>query len=34
MKRRVQWAVDVQANKMERRLPFLIRHAARQAGFR
>ena len=32
MARRVQWAVNVQATKMERRLPFLMRAAARMGG--
>lgn len=32
VQRRVQWAVDQQARKMERRLPYLIRAAARVSG--
>lgn len=32
MERRLQWAYDIQAKKMERRLPYLARHAAKTAG--
>lgn len=31
LRRRVQWATNIQANKMERRLPYLIRAAAKRA---
>lgn len=34
MPRRMQWAVDQQARKIERQLPYLIRKAARDSGFK
>lgn len=33
LRRRVQWAINQQAKKIERQIPFVLRHAARKGGF-